>query len=260
MVKPQFPKILVAIPAYNCENQITRVLADFDDSLLSRVEKVIVIDNGSTDDTVNAAKNIIKKLSTNKIEVWRNKNNYNLGGTHKVAFLTGEKLKMDYVAILHGDNQAKTSELHLLIDTAVKNPRIGAVLGCRFMKGSKLSGYSKQRIIGNRVINAIYSIVALRPSRDLGSGLNIFKVSELSDHRYLGFGDTITFNIDLLLDYFKKNTPLKYVPISWSEEDQVSNARNFSVGTTALKKLFAWRFNQERFNPKPATYYQSEKV
>ncbi|PJE65018.1 glycosyltransferase family 2 protein [Candidatus Saccharibacteria bacterium CG10_big_fil_rev_8_21_14_0_10_47_8] len=253
-------KILVTIPTYNCERQIPRVLAGFNKRLLDRVEKVIIIDNGSTDKTVEAAQTATKKLATSKVEVWQNKNNYNLGGTHKVAFLTGEKLGMDYVAILHGDNQAKTEELDLLIDEAKKNPEHGAILGCRFMKDSKLNGYSWQRVWGNRGINWIYSMVALRPSRDLGSGLNLFRLKDLNDHNYLGFGDNITFNIDLLLDYFKKKTLLKFVPITWSETDQVSNARNFQVGKTALIKLFRWRFGKEQRLERSANYYQSDKV
>jgi glycosyltransferase involved in cell wall biosynthesis len=254
------PKILVAIPAYNCEKQIGRVLGGFDKKLLDRVEKILVIDNGSTDGTVKAAKEAAAKLNSPKVEVWQNKNNYNLGGTHKVAFLTGEEMGMDYVAILHGDDQAKTDELNNLIDVAEKNPKLGAILGCRFMKGSKLQGYNWQRIWGNRVINLFYTVVALRPSKDLGSGLNLFRVKDLKDHNYLGFDDKITFNIDLLLDYFKKKTPLTFVPISWREEDQVSNARNMNVGMTALKKISRWRFSKELRNPQPASYYKSGKV
>lgn len=254
------PKILVAIPAYNCEKQIGRVLKGFNKKLLERVEKVIVIDNGSTDGTVKAAKEAAKKLASKKVEVWQNKNNYNLGGTHKVALLTGEKMKVDYVAILHGDDQAKTSELNNLIDVAEKQPSIGAILGCRFMKGSTLTGYNWQRIWGNRVINIAFSIVAMRPSRDLGSGLNLFRLTDLKDHNYLGFDDKITFNIDLLLDYFKKKTSLIFVPITWREEDQVSNARNFNVGSTALKKLARWRLNKELRHPQPASYYKSGKI
>ncbi len=251
-------KIVVAIPSYNCEKQISRVIDGFDKHLLKRLKKIIIIDNGSSDNTVNVAKEAVKRLGSSKIEVWQNTNNYNLGGTHKVAFLAGEKMKMDYVAILHGDNQATTIELNRLIDAAIENPEAGAILGTRFMPGSKLIGYDWKRIYGNRVINIFYSIISMRPCKDLG--LNLFKLKELSNHRYLGFSDTITFNIDLLLDYFSKQTKLVFVPITWTEEDQVSNARNFTVGKTAIRKILKWRVGNPEYKPMPSDHYISRKV
>ncbi|MGB4800586.1 MAG: glycosyltransferase family 2 protein [Candidatus Saccharimonadales bacterium] len=253
-------KILVVIPTYNCAQQISRVIREFDNNLLDRLSKVIIVDNISSDNTVAAAKNAIERLGTKKIEIWKNKQNYNLGGTHKVAFLAGERMNMDYVAILHGDNQAATAELNNLIDIAEEQPELGAILGCRFMKGSKLTGYSWQRIWGNRAINAVYSLAAMRLSKDLGSGLNLYRLKDLADHRYLGFGDTITFNIDLLLDYYRKKTRIKFTPISWKEEDQVSNARNFRVGSTAIKKLFWWRINKNTLSPHKPSEYVSSRV
>ncbi len=250
-------KIIVAIPCYNCEKQIVRVIGGFNKKLLDRVEKVIVINNRSTDNTVKAAKAAIKKLGmlSGKFEVYTNNDNYNLGGSHKVAFLYGEKHRATHVAILHGDDQAKTQELHRLIDALEQDPTIDAVLGTRFMRGSKLVGYAWQRVWGNRAINVAYSIVAMQPSRDLGSGLNIFGLSALKDHEYLGYGDTMTFNIDLLLGYFSKHAKLKFVPISWYETDQVSNARNFNIGKTALRKLLLWRIGKvDRINKKPSDY------
>lgn len=253
------PSILVAIPAYNCEKQIGRVLEGFDKKLLDRIEKVIVIDDRGGDNTAAAAQKVVDKRKIgNKVQVVQNVKNLGLGGSHKMAFLYGEKMGVDYVAILHGDDQAKTQELHSLIDQAEKDSNLGAILGCRFMKGSKLKGYSWERIWGNRAINVAYSIMAMRPSLDLGSGLNLFRLRDLQDHRYLGFDSRMTFNIDLLLDYYSKNTKIKFVPITWEESDQVSNARNMTIGKIALRQLFRWRFGRTKFAKHDASEFQSK--
>ncbi len=256
----QAPKIVVVIPTYNCERQISRVLKGFDNRLLAEVEKVIVIDNASHDRTAIVASQTAKKLASKKFEVWQNTVNYGLGGTHKVAFLAAEKMGVDYVAVLHGDDQAKTEELLELIEVAKAHPEFSAILGSRFMRNSKLSGYSRKRVFGNRVINCLYSVLTMRMCRDLGSGLNLFRLRDLSDHRYLGFDDGITFNIDLLLDYFKKKSPLTFIPISWREEDQISNARNLAVGLIAIKKLLRWRINREPFHAQIANRYTSKPL
>lgn len=253
------PKILVAIPAYNCEKQITRVLEGFDKKLLARVEKVIVIDDRGGDDTAPVAQKAIDKLKlAPKVEVVQNVKNLGLGGSHKMAFLYGEKMKADYVAILHGDDQAKAQELHDLIDIAVNDPEVGAVLGSRFMQGSTLSGYAPERIWGNRVLNVAYTVLTFKMTRDLGSGLNLFRLKDLADHRYLGFDSRMTFNFDLLLDYYTKNTNLVFTPITWSESDQVTNARNFQVAKRAGMQLLKWRVGQLKFPVEDAKQYQSK--
>lgn len=255
------PKILVAIPAYNCAKQITRVLDEIDETLLSRVEEIAVIDNGSPDNTVEAALEYKKsgRLGS-KLHVYQNVNNYNLGGTHKVAFLRAESLGYSHVIILHGDNQAKSDEANLLIDYMEAHPEHQTVLGSRFSKGSKLIGYDTKRILGNKFLNTIYSIVTLKKCDDLGSGLNLFALSDLDKSTYLQFADKLTFNYELLLDLIKRRVNFAYLPITWREEDQVSNARNFNIFKTALVNLAQWRLGKKYTSNNTAADYQCKEV
>ncbi len=246
-------KIIVAIPSYNCAPQIPRVLAGFDKALLDRVSEVLVINNQSPDDTVKEALKAARKNGSPKIKVVTNDENVSLGGTHKVAFLYGKKVGADYVAILHGDDQATTQELNTLISIAEAAPDVDAVLGSRFMKGSKLSGYSASRIRGNKILNLAYTIVMGRKTKDLGSGLNMFKLSALDEDQFINFGDDLGFNFDLLLYLYKTKAKIVFTPISWKEEDQISNARNFKIAKLAAKRLFKWRFGIKPSNPNKRT-------
>jgi dolichol-phosphate mannosyltransferase len=257
------PKVIVIIPSYNCAPQIPRVLNGFDQKLLDRVNEVIVVNNRSTDDTVAAALKAAKKIGSKKIRVCTNKENVSLGGSHKVGFLYGKKKGADYIAILHGDNQAETQELHNLLDIIEAKPEIDAVLGSRFMKGSNIKGYSWQRIAGNRVLNAAYSAIMLRNTKDLGSGLNIFKLAALDEDSFIHFGDDLGFNFDLLLYLYTKKARVVFTPISWKEEDQVSNARNFKIAKLAALRLAKWRLGIKPKNPagrtKEAYVFKEEK-
>ena len=102
-------KILVFIPGYNCEKQVKRVLDQFDSDVTKKLTDIIFVNNRSTDnteETVLKYKN--KKLN---IKVLRNNENYNLGGSHKVAFDYAIKNKYDYVIVLHGDDQADIRDI-----------------------------------------------------------------------------------------------------------------------------------------------------
>jgi glycosyltransferase involved in cell wall biosynthesis len=235
--------VLVAIPSYLCAQQVTRVLSDFSPALLERIEKVIVLDNCSSDDTVAVVRKLLPQLpSPEKFELIVNDRNRGLGGSQKVAFALAQKLRMDYVAILHGDDQAKTEELSLLLDEAVRHPSLSAILGARFMRRSKRENYSALRVVGNMGLNFLYTLLSLRFTADLGSGLNLFRVGDLQALDFQNFSDGFTFNMDLLLDLYRRRAPLRFVPITWREIDQVSNANTWKVGWITLTTLLRWRF------------------
>jgi glycosyltransferase involved in cell wall biosynthesis len=249
--KTPTPRVLIAIPSYNCAKQLPRVLDEIDQRLIDRVEEIAVIDNGSTQNTVEVALAYKKKRPMDgKLKIFQNTDNYNLGGTHKVAFLRAEKLGFSHVLILHGDNQAKSDEANDLLDYCIEHPQYQTVLGSRFMTGSRLIGYDKKRIIGNKVLNTIYSVVTMRHLTDLGSGLNLFALADLDRETYLNFADKLTFNYELILDLVRRKVTFAYLPITWREEDQVSNARNANIFKTALVNLWKWRLAT---SPSPQT-------
>ena len=261
MTTPPAYRVMIAIPAYRCAPQVTRVLDEIDDKLLDRVEEIAVIDNGSPDDTVQKA--LDYKMSGrlgNKLRVYQNVDNYNIGGTHKVAFLRAEKQGYTHVIILHGDNQAKSDEANDLIDYMEANPEHQTILGSRFSHQSRLIGYDSKRVYGNKVLNMIFSIFTLRKLDDLGSGLNLFALSDLDKTAYLQFADKLTFNYELILDLVKRKVHFTYIPITWREEDQVSNARNLTIFKTALVNLFEWRFGKKYEQIKKPSDYQCKEM
>jgi glycosyltransferase involved in cell wall biosynthesis len=229
-------KFLIGIPAYNCEKQITRVITALPPEIYEAADEILVVDNQSLDNTVNAAIETINSLKLAKIKVKINKSNLGLGGTHKAIFNYALKEKFDLVAIVHGDDQARFSELKDLLEKLTSSGS-EAVLGSRFMKDSKRVNYSLTRVFGNSVLNLVYSVILRRNVQDLGSGLNLFTASALKKLNYLNFSDGFTFNMDLLIGLIDSGAKIAFYPITWREHDQVSNARNFSVGWIALKTI-----------------------
>ena len=97
-------KILLFIPMFNCEKQITRVLNQIDEKVREYITEIIVVDNRSTDNSQEKVIDYIKNKNKN-IKLLINTENYNLGGSHKVAFNYAVKNNFDYVIVLHGDDQ-----------------------------------------------------------------------------------------------------------------------------------------------------------
>ena len=243
-------KILIGIPCYNCENQISLLINEIDNSILDKVDKILILDNCSLDKTLEVAKtSLLKKEDKEKFILAKNKLNYGLGGSHKTIFNFSIKSGFDYTIILHGDNQAKTSEINDMINILYneKAKDYDALLGSRFMKGSTLNGYSLIRTVGNIILNIIYSVFLRKKIFDLGSGLNLYKNSMLSKIDYLKFDNQFTFNMDLLINMTKKFN-INYFPITWSDFGQISNANAIKVGLKTLSKIFFKDYEQKDIN------------
>lgn len=232
---------------YNCEKQIIRVLKQFDAEVLKYIKEIVIVNNRSTDNGEQKVIDFAKKNKKNlNITLLRNDENYNLGGSHKVAFNYAIANKYDYLIVLHGDDQGDIHDiLPLLKKEEYKN--YDALLGSRFLKGSKLKGYSKFRTFGNIVYNMIFSIALGKKVKDLGSGLNMYKVSSLESKYYLKYPDRLTFNCYMLLAIKAYKQQVKFFPITWREEDQVSNVKMMSQATKTLGIALKYFFSRTKY-------------
>ncbi|MCQ2031181.1 glycosyltransferase family 2 protein, partial [Stutzerimonas zhaodongensis] len=220
-------KILVFIPAYRCENQIIRVINQFDDRVQALVDTVMVVDNRSPDSTLEKAIECGRSVLHNcNFIAWINDDNYGLGGSHKAAFRYAIEHGFDHLVVLHGDDQADIRDLIPLLEEGV-HLDVDCLLGARFMRGSQLKGYSWFRTYGNRLYNALFSAVALRAIYDLGSGLNIYRLVGYRDFYYKSFPDDLTFNYVMLMASYHRKQIVRFFPITWREEDQISNVKLF---------------------------------
>ncbi len=241
------PRILVFIPAYRCAQQITRVIDQFDDSVQTWVDTVMVVDNRSPDGTLAAAiERAGQRLARCNFLAWTNDDNYGLGGSHKAAFAYALAQGFDYLVVLHGDDQADIRDLLPQLENGSYRDA-DCLLGARFMRGSRLHGYSLLRTVGNRVYNALFSLVAGRAIHDLGSGLNLYRLAALREEYYRAFPDDLTFNYVMLLASYHRRQHVRFFPISWREEDQVSNVRLFRQAFKVLRLLAGYGLRRGAF-------------
>lgn len=258
-------KILLFIPMYNCQKQIVRVLGQLDEEIQTYISEIVIVNNRSTDNGEAVVQEYCEKNKLNiPCSLLRNKENYGLGGSHKVAFDYAMKKEFDYVIVLHGDDQGHINNLLPYLKNR-EYQKYDCFLGARFKKGAELEGYSAFRTFGNRVYNILFSIVVRKRIYDLGSGLNMYSVNMLKDKFYLKYKDNLMFNYCMILGSSYKKHKMEFFPIRWSEDDQVSNVKMVNQAITVLKLLFSYMVNKTRFveeehRDNPAFTYEAEVV
>lgn len=218
-------RILLFIPMYNCEKQIVRVLAQLTLKVCGYLSEVIIVNNRSTDNGEQAVADFLRENPLPiPVRLLRNHENYSLGGSHKVAFQYAIEHGFDYVIVLHGDDQGSIRDIMPVIRRG-RHRGYDSLLGSRFLKHSHLVNYSRFRIFGNRVFNALLTLVTGRRVHDLGSGLNMYNTDYLRDGFYMTFPNNLNFNIYMLLYGIQSGSRFAFFPLTWREEDQVSNAK-----------------------------------
>lgn len=237
-------RILLFIPGYNCEKQITRVLGQLDERILSFLTGIIVVNNRSTDGTEEAVTGYMKEHPEVPVTLLRNRDNYGLGGSHKTAFQYAVDHNYDYVIVLHGDDQGDIHDMDRVLKKKLYK-KYDCCLGGRFMRGSRLKGYSLFRTFGNIVYNFLFSAVVRNRIFDLGSGLNMYSVEMLKNRFYEKFPDKLTFNYCMILASHYYRHRIMFFPITWREEDQVSNVKMASQAVSVLKMLASYWKNHE---------------
>lgn len=160
------PEILVAIPAYNEAQAINQVVTE----AAVYADEVLVIDDGSTDDTVAEA----RAAGATVIE---HETNTGYGGALQTAFTEAKRAGAAHLAILDGDGQHDPADIPRLVERQ-QTGDANIVIGSRFEEAAETE-LPLYRRVGLRVVNTLTNLslgVVRKRSRidDTQSGFRVY--------------------------------------------------------------------------------------
>ncbi len=144
--------LIIFVPAYNEEKSIFKLIKEIP-SFPNINQKVIVINDGSTDNTSASA----KKAGAIVIS---NKKNLGLGYSFKIGLVEALKEGADIVVVLDGDGQYNPKHIIKLISPILRN-EADLVQGNRFLAGERYESSSIKKL-GNKLISIFLSKILLR--------------------------------------------------------------------------------------------------
>jgi glycosyltransferase involved in cell wall biosynthesis len=194
---PRHPKIIAAIPCYN-EAQF---IADIVRTVKKHVDRVIVVDDGSSDGTSHIAE---KAGAT----VVRHNGNKGPGAAYRSCFEVARSSGADILITLDGDEQHDPEELPRILEPLLAD-RADLVIGSRFLGDYEIPRYRK---FGIDVITWLYNLGSNVKVVDAQSCYRGYNRKALNSLRITerGFG----FSVELLAQAREKGLVIKEVPIT----------------------------------------------
>ena len=187
------PAVSVIIPAYNEGNTIADIVKQVR-SLYPDFE-VIVVNDGSTDDTISEAQKAGALVYSHP---------YNIG--NGAAIKSGIRVATgDILVFMDGDGQHDPRDIARLLEYF---PDFDMVVGARSLGDQASLG----RALGNKIYNWFASYVAKFSIKDLTSGYRAVKSNVARNFLYL-LPNTYSYPTTLTLGTLRSGMSVKYVPV-----------------------------------------------
>src|SRR5262249_4048724 len=137
-------RVAVVMPAYNAALTLERTLNEINRSV---VDDIILVDDASGDDTVAAARRLVRRALLHE-------RNRGYGGNQKPCYNEALRTGADVVVMLHPDYQY-TPKLLTALASLIAVGQFDVVLGSRILSGGALKGgMPTYKYIANRALTA----------------------------------------------------------------------------------------------------------
>lgn len=198
-------KLTVIIPAYNEANNLQLLLPQLIDHCKPKNWEIIIINDGSTDDT----KIVLQKYSdTENLKIINHKLNRGYGAAIKSGIIASNT---EYIITIDADGQHRFEDIDKLLHyITLKDADL--VVGSR--KGLKSSSYYKG--IGKSFIRILAKILMNVPIHDLNSGMKIYR-TELVKKYFSLAPDTMAYSDIITLIFINNRHLVLETPIEVSK-------------------------------------------
>ena len=221
-------KVSVIIPVRNEELLIKKIIDQLENELKNLPHEIIFINDFSTDNTSKIIEEVIKTKDT--INLYENAKK-GLGG----AITEGiNKAEGEAVCIMMSDLSDDIDDLKKYYNI-IKDEKVDAVFGSRFIKESKIVNYPKKKLILNRIFNLVTKLLFVSDYNDFTNAFKIYKKSALLKTFPL-VSESFNIFLELPLKIISRKMKYKIIPISWTNRKKGSS--KFDIKELKAKYLF----------------------
>jgi glycosyltransferase involved in cell wall biosynthesis len=223
-----YERVIAVMPAYNAAQTLQRV---YDDIPKDVVDEVIVVDDGSTDDTAAIAESL-------PVTLIRHPRNLGYGANQKTCYRTALAHDAAYVILLHADGQYDGR----MIEPAIHILKLGI---CDVLLGNRIrtrrealsSGMPPIKYVANRALTLIEHLAAGQNLGEWHSGFRAYRRRVLETIPFMVNSDDFVFDSQFLVQAVHFGFKLADVPVPVRYFDEASSISLRASARYALRTL-----------------------
>jgi glycosyltransferase involved in cell wall biosynthesis len=238
-------KVIAVMPAYNAERTLAATLADVP---VGSIDEVILVDDGSTDRTVQVA----REMGLTVIEHPRNRG---YGGNQKTCYRHALERGADIVVMIHPDYQYDSR----VIPHAVGIIELGicdVVLGSRIRSRQEAltGGMPRWKYVANRFLTALENLSLGQNLGDFHSGFRVYRRAVLERIPFERNSDDFVFDTQFLVQAIHLGFRLGDIPVPvryFDEASSINFMRSVKYGFSTLNAIGSFWLNRLRIYRSP---------
>ena len=231
------PKVGVVMPAYNAGRTLRMT---YEELPKDTVNLVILVDDGSTDATLDVARQL-------GLEIFVHNRNYGYGANQKTCYTEALRAGADVVVMVHPDYQYDPTLVPKIVEPIVQG-KADVVLGSRLKDGSALAqGMPWWKFIANRFLTQVENLTFGLHLSEYHTGYRAFRREVLEAVNFRANNDGFVFDQEIIAQVVAAGfrieeiaVPTRYFP----EASSASFVASSIYGLRILAVLFWYSMNR----------------
>ncbi len=230
-------KVIVVLPAFNAEKTLQKTYSEIP---LDIVDQVILVDDGSTDNTIKIAKEL-------GIVTKEHPTNLGYGANQKSCYQLAIDKNADIIIMLHPDYQY-TPKLITAMANMIECGEFDVVLGSRILGGEAVKrGMPLYKYAANRILTLVQNIIIGAKLSEYHTGYRAFSTKVFFDIDWVNNSDDFIFDNQLLCQIIffgysigEITCPARYFP----EASSINFLRSVKYGWGCLITSLKFRLDK----------------